>query len=495
MYFVNSSFQYSNLDFGHISKFYAPQSYLADVNVCSWLKNANELKYLSLTTSEIHSVEQKCFSNNQQMIFIEMTGNHLARIVHHVFSSLPHLTKINISSNPIETVSRGAFENLPKLQVISVLNTTSHITVHYELFHGLNLKMLETNTTFLCCLLSSNAQCSLVVPLHISCAHLLESAPLRTACAVTAFAILLCNVLSVTLQKYPCSKKLKVFEITVLLVGASQMPLAAPLLILWIQDLIYSASYPIFQDTWQSSATCFVVFTLFVHNKIESLTTSLFLATARLMIVKFPMKTKFKQTNFYQREAVKCATVSTLLSCLVTFLTWLVSFQMLGSLQLSAICSPLCDPTRKMILIKIIIWILSVSQFLSIVCVISFYIDLLRTLHKSQKIIKSGSNMEQTNAVMKAQLLIFTSSDILSSVLPNFLFLSSIYLKEYPVLVIFWTVITICSIKSVLHPAVYTALTLRSNVKSKEQTGQPTVVKFVQRPDTARQAEEKDAKK
>ncbi len=466
MYFQEARFSETKLGISHVSIFHVSKSSLAQNDICLWLIHAQHVIHVSLTFDEINVIKSDCFSNTKQIVSIELMDNNIKNIRHHTFYSLSHLNSLNLSNNPILKISKEAFGIVPKLARISLLNVVG-TKVSCKLFHQLNIKILETNMTHMCCMLPRNAKCSLVLTWPFSCRTLLKSISLHDSCGGVGFLILSANILTILVQSHESGQRRGAFAFTVLLTSASNLPLSVPLIILWIRNLVFAESFPLFQDNWQGSGTCFVIFSLFLYHIVSSSMSSVFVARARFMVVKYPVETKYKEIDFLRDKGFKMCASALFASAFLTFMTWLLNSLFSDAAKLSTLCHPLYDPSKKVFMIKFLTWFVSIAQVLAVIFVITIYVTLLKTLQQSQESVRDMKKVETTNTVLKSQLLIFTIANIVCWIVPNTVFLTLLFLDHYPEELAFWAQISLGSVNAIVNPCVFILLSMRKMFKSK----------------------------
>ncbi len=465
VFFVNTTFDYVSISLDHLVILHISHSSLANTDIYSLLSCASRLKYASLIETGISVVERMCVSEAKELVFLDMTNNQITGIRNQTFSFFENLKHINLSSNPIQVIFKDAFGSLPNLNTLSLLHIFQ-VKIPHNLFSNLNFKILEASTNYMCCFMPEGASCSLNITEFVSCGTLLKQTSLRFTCAAAAFSILFVNIATILLQKIPSDRNTKIFDITVILVGVSEITSAVAFFLLWIWDLLYGVSFPMFRDIWQRSTPCFLAFGMFLNHKISGVIISSFVAFARLMVIKHPMDTPLKRTGFFKKQAIKCMVMSLFLSGLLTFFTWFLDILLLEHGSLADLCSPMYDHTKVMIMAKVIVWCITITQCLSICCVMLMYTDLFRSLKKCQEFPTQMRSLDNTIYSLATQLVVFTCSNILCWVVPNMIYFTSMFLTNDPLLLIYWATLALGSINSLTNPCVYFVLSIRQRMKT-----------------------------
>ncbi len=439
-----------------ISKLYISHSNANFDSLCSWLIGANMLTYLSITFTQVNSLEHQCFQNVKYLENVELLNVNLQSVAQFVFSMLSHLIHVNMSNNPIKWISYKSFYCLPKLKILSLLNTTA-FEVWSEPFAGVNFKVLETNILALCCFVPKGTECSLVVPNYFSCSELLLNFPVRVVCVVSSSLVLFRNVSSIltttTRNRFNKKQNTRTFEFTIYFLNAADMSLSFPLLILWTANIVYKDNFAQKQELWQSSATCLLVFGLFLSTISVILISSNFMALSRLMVVKYPLESKFKDSNFVKRAAPLCFLGSISVSGMLSGVQWCLNIGML-----SILCSPFFNPTKNNIFLKFLTWFLSVAHIGSIVAFCFCSCFLLLTLKRSQEQVRNMSAKKVAIQNVWIQLSILSISSFFCWGATGLILMASVVHSNFPMLVMFWTTVAVLPINPMMNPSVFILL-------------------------------------
>ncbi len=396
---------------------------------------------------------------------IAVLVSNVRQVCQYAFAHLEHLLSVNISNNPIRGISDKAFYNLPGLKELSLLNISLSETT-YHIFAHINIMVLETNVSFLCCLLPSGAHCSAVIPKYISCVHLLQNQSIQIVCIIMSFFVCVLNALSLyyhhtTEPPDSGTKNTETFRLLVSFLNVADMSLSPPLIILWAADLTFQKSFVLKQEMWQSSTPCFLIFGLLHFSTLLTILSSNFMAFSRLMVVKYPLETKFKETNFLRRNISLCSAAAFSVSTTLLFVKWFLRLE-----QLSALCTFFCDPTKENIFSHTVT---GCSVALYVVSIIAFLVNsvhLLISLKKSQQKVQHASSKKASNKAILTQIVILNTSNILCWGATSGIFVSSLLLSSYPTLMMFWVTAAVLPLTSVINPTVFLVLLIRKSLKS-----------------------------
>ncbi len=455
----------------NIVTFHICESLFHADNLCFWMDHVTKLHYLSVVLTTVDNLQPHCFAKAKQLAFVKILNANMSQIDNYVFSSLAHLRHINLSSNPIKWISDMAFQGLPKLHTLSLLDVVIS-DIKYTVFEGLSFSLLETNTTFLCCWAPPEAACSLIVPSYFLCSHLLQKIPVRVTCIVFSLVVFVLNSVSLLVTYFQQRTKKhqeklktgKAFSFVMFFVNTADMTLSPPLIILWITDVTKHQTFPKEQEQWQSDATCSLTLGLFVHSICASLTSSNFMAFTRLMVVKHPLDTKFKDSTFV-RQKVTLFIFGSIMVLLIA--TPLNLFVRLGTL--SVLCSPFCDPTRTFVFLQVLTWITTVLFASSSImfCFLSCY--LIFSLKKSKEKTKDMARKKVSHFATSAQICVLTISNTLCWGTVCVITIASTFLRIYPYLVMVWTTVAVLPLTAIMNPCIFLALAIPKILKTAHQ--------------------------
>ncbi len=390
-----------------------------------------------------------------------------------VFIGMSSLQLLNLSDSPIYQIQSNALFNLSKIKILAILNITSNIETNNQVFHKLKLKMLEASTPHICCLAPCETQCSTVVPWHLSCTDLLVNGALKAAFYFVSLSILLTNTASLTLQKMTNNRqsyKVSSFAGMVNSVNMADLSCSIPLFCLCVSDLYYKGSFATKAMAWKRSPPCYTIFSLFLNFQILSPTVLCLFSLTKFMVVKNPLHTQFKSCEFVQKCNTliygTCFTVSSSL----TLVAYLVNTKYANSIIPMTVCSPFVDPSNRQIMTKVMTWITVILQMISTIFICGVYKMLVDTLKAMQNKMKGLVSRRGSNAVLIIQIVVVTASNVLCWIPSGTIYLTSMFMKEYPLTIIFWTTTAINPINSVVNPIVLIATNIKKVLRTQFQS-------------------------
>ncbi len=423
------------------------------------------VKLVDFRFNKIATLARDCFHKSKTVVVLHLAHNMLVDIFQDTFLDLLELKILNLSSNPLTTLSDKAFVNLKNLKMLSLLNM-SNFKSNDDIFTNVNFSMLQAGSYQMCCLVHHVAQCSLTKLWYVSCTDLLLYKTITISFMCISVAILLTNIISFSLTTASYvndSSKTKnaAYEVQVISLNISDVVCAVPLYILWIADLIYTGSFIMNKSWWKSSSFCFITYGLFMNFSLLSPILLGVLSISRYSVVEYPLDSKFKRLSFSLRVITGVYLLCFVVSALLTFLTWLVDIYILQHSILVALCSPFIDPTNQLILVNVSTWLVIILDLTAIMMIIVVYYNLFQSLKKSQERLKGSVSKQQSNTPLLVQVVVISSSNILCWIPSSVVYLSAMFMKEYPVQMVVWTTVAINPLNSLINPIVFCIMSVR----------------------------------
>ncbi len=461
--------------FEHGSKLILPNLVIFSViqtnleNICNLIHQSKKLLKLVAAFNDIKIVENNCFISFPVLKQLKIDNNNITTLQTNAFNGLSDLCFLNLSGNPLAQVTNNVFSQFGTLEVLS-LRYFSEIVIADSLFDKVGFQIMETNHYHICCILPQGIHCTSKVPWHVSCSGLLPTLAVKSTFYVTSFFITLLNILSIDLQRRSFLKGKETTGAPGLIAGfinSVDFICSVPLIILWTKDLVLKGQFVFQEEAWKGSSLCYITFCIFFMFNLLSPVAASWLSISRYMVVKHPLDTKFKETNFVLR-CIGCLLFSCIfVSCIATVLTWILNFYVFNAIISSSLCSPFIDPFKHHVISSILTWILVLVQLFSMLLIIVFYTKLVLSLRKSQEKLQTAMSKAHSNTALLVQLTLVTSSTFVCWIPCATVYLVSMFMREYPIMMIFWVTVTINPINSIVNPILFIVFAMRKLVASK----------------------------
>ena len=249
-------------------------------------------------------------------------------------------------------------------------------------------------------------------------------------------------------------KTSKMFTIVIVSVNINDILCGIYLCFIWIADLSYHGSFHVKEELWRSGFLCLTAFTTILWFTLLTEFVLIFMSLTRLMITMYPLDTKFKETKFI----VKSLAFSMLCSLIFSTCIALV-FKIAEEYSTLNLCLPFIDPTGSQLIIKLITYITTGTQFgTSITIVIMHILLIMEVINFQKEIEKCG---KETNVALITQLLFVTLSNILCWFPAGCVYISATFLSTYPIDLVIWITVIGIPVNSIINPSIFIITTVR----------------------------------
>ena len=260
------------------------------------------------------------------MKLIKLNDNMISFIDHKSFSNLSSLHYINLQNNSLIDFNLFILAECPHIKLLSLhQNLFMHIVENS--LKNIKLQIVLTDDYKICCVLGSDAKCPTNPPWYKSCSTLLPTVAFKLAFSFLSTVIILINMASITLQKVSLKKgcdNTAAFGISVAFVNISDLLCGVYITIIWISDLAYSGNFVLKEVNWLSSITCFVIFGTTLYFNILSPLVLCYMSFSRLMVVKCPLDSKFRESKFALHCVFSILCCTLVLTMCITITMWIL---------------------------------------------------------------------------------------------------------------------------------------------------------------------------
>ena len=225
-------------------------------------------------------------------------------------------------------------------------------------------------------------------------------------------------------------------------------------------DIHYRETFGFYQNQWRSSGMCFVGFALALNFSLVSPILVCFVALDRLMVVLFPMDTAFKRTEFVRRCMIAITG-----TCFVVVISITNIMRSVYKEIPLGLCSPFVDPTKSVVLLKIISYFI-IIQFAAAIFVLVVHSMIFTIVKRSNKALSRNVSKKQTGISMFIQLIIITLGCLLSWIPSGIAYLTTWALEKYPIDIIIWTAILVTPIELIVHSSTFIIASARTLKRS-----------------------------
>ena len=333
----------------------------------------------------IEIIKKQCFHGYYQLLALNLNDNLIRYIEDQYFTNLQSLKFVNLSNNNILNIPKFIFINSHSIHMISIKHNPL-ILIHENAFQNVQVKLVESTSYHICCIVNQKTKCNAEKPWYISCSDLLSTGAMKFIYILMSIFILFVNTLSIF--SHAILRKTKpTYFITVVSVNITDMLCGLYLCVIWITDIYFKGKFISHERYWRSSFLCFSAFGLSLWFSIVTPLILLFLSWLRLMVVVNPLSITLKNSRSIFKCLLAIILISMSVSIVLTFLMMFTQEQVPLNL-----CLPFVDPTNSISLTKVIAWCVAIIQgTISVVIVAShaFLVQNLRQYHMKMDLNKN----------------------------------------------------------------------------------------------------------
>jgi len=307
--------------------------------------------------------------------------------------------------------------------------------------------------------------CSAKPPWYLSCSNLIPRESIKITFIMMSTLVFVASLLSIIIHVLN-EKSSKAFSLTVIGLNVTDLILVLYLKLVWISDIILGDTFFISEKTWRSSNTCFTAMFLVLIFTFATQLFITFLSFSRLRLVLNPVETHLKSTKFVLKSILCMSLVAFIISLLIG-----IGIKLTMDSLPTSLCLPFIDPLNYFIVIKLIVWIVAISQLITSVAVILMHVLLVKALINSQKKINiSKSKPGTSNTYIIMQLFIITVSNMICWFPTNIIYITAMFLERYSTNLIIWTTVVAMPINSIINPVVFIIVACRKYLKFRTKT-------------------------
>ena len=433
--------------FQHVSFLFITNTNLK--KICDVVSLIKHIQLLDSSKNSIITIKSQCFKNKFALKVIKLHNNMLHHIQKFAFYNLTNILYIDLSNNMLTVVGSE------KLSFLSLQNTTLDVRRSKDILNTLNIKFLQIEYFSLCCSGTENFECSAKKPWYISCSPLLVNNVFNYTFYFMSFVIVVLNVLHLLLQK-KCEGQRQMFHTArsfdgiVFSISITDIIGSIPLFILWISDLHFKGDIIFVQKQWQSSLMCFISSGINMYYILASPFLYNLLSYTRYNVVKDPIDSNFKNTDYVHKIILVGCSFSLLFATLSVTLFWL-NYDGIPT----SFCYPLFDPSKRFSLTKYLAWFIIGIHVIAISFNFIVYLKLIAKVTMVQKLCFGTQTRSQSKKFLIIQITCISCSHLLCWIPGIVILLIANLWKIYPMKMILWKLSCVSPLNSILFPFIF----------------------------------------
>ncbi len=426
-------------------------------SICQHI-SLQDIIFLSVRSSPLKVIQHRCFLHQRKIIALKLINDNIQTLEKWSMADLANLTLLNLSHNCIKVIP----EITPYGVTMKVLSLYGNSLSMQSIkgLHHFNILKIETFKYSLCCGVQDKTHCHVTHPWYISCSDLLSSHT-KIVYIVASFITLGSTTLVLVAYLVIWYKHRRTnsacYNLIVISICADHSLFEIYLFGIWNAAVFYNSIFVEYEAIWRKSSICVIFSSLLSFHSFSAPALAFYLSLTRLMVVKYPIETKFKLQSFCQR----CLFVILLLGSSFVVVVLMFSWNS-HRIVSNVLCFPFIDPSHSYVAVRVLTYLSSSFQIGLSLVVSLLNIQLVVTLRSTQsKIGRHCSKVDRSKAML-IQLAVLSISSILCSCTSNTIYLTSHSIEEYSIDLMALTISLSNTTNIVVINCVFFATTSRS---------------------------------
>ncbi len=411
---------------------------------------------LELSYTNLSVIRKTCFANMTITKNLNISNNELLKIRCLEFHKNNSFKMLDISFNYIKRLDRCLFLNLTKLESLHVQGNEVQLLDFMAFRHLTKLKFLNSGDFRICCaakIIKDDVICLAKPKWPSSCSDLLSLTSMQILNWIISNVTVVFNVISIiSCIIFLRRKKKRSYMILVMSINGLDLLYGIYLVLLACVDLSFRGRFVAHEKIWRESILCHSMAALSFFSLIGSCLLLNLLTFSRLMVVKYPITSKFKHVRLPARSALISLIIAALLS--LSAIGLLILFQLpLRLSQSSSLCTMCGNPTGSAPLLVINIF-LSSMQISSVASITVMYGCLISKVVQSKPGEESKAKHNK-DSKMLPKIIAAGITNVLAWVPSSVVYFLSLSLTEYPTSMITWAIVLINPVNPLINPVIF----------------------------------------
>ncbi len=422
--------------------------------------NAASIKAVDISHNLIHLLDKSCLKPMKKVIHLNISHNLLEHIPGHFSGFFMKLRFIDISFNNISKISKDFFHTAQHIKAINILQERP-VAIEQRISNE-RLLLLITNDYHVCCFKPKQTRCTATMIWPFTCSDLIDSTVLKVFLWVIALSLIIANIISfvISLTKTIKSSEPVSYDMIVMFQAISDFLVGLHLIIIAAADTYYIETYISNDIAWRSSGLCNFVSIFSIFSNVLSMYTLGFLSISRLQIVKEPLRQSLQEKSVIFKYLSIGLVIAFLIAAILVILTILS-----GSIQPLPLCVMYGLRGTITTTVSAIFGVLQLLATIFIIYIYSHIAVLLVNVAKKKKKLIS----QPTEGPKLTKIFVASITNTLCWGPTATLLLISVIREKYPVMLLFWAVLVLSPINSIVNPILlqFTSLDIWAALREK----------------------------
>ena len=412
-------------------------------NICAQ-KFMTSLTIIDLSYNMIMFITKGYFDSLGKLMILMLQNNKIEQMAYKGFHNLTKVLTVDLSNNKLSTLAKQAFANITQISLL-ILHSILFKDLFVTMFKGLDIKLVITDNYQIYCLAPDEVDnCISKNFIHAACQmYSLES--VMVAATVYAVIITLLNIISINLNTRQTGGPVKII---VNAHGVVNILYSFYLIIMLAMNTYYEENLLIHESQWRNSIFCIVAFVIILNFYFVSMFWALFLSFGRLMVVLYPLYSKFRVKSIVSERLLFGVCTLGFFSLSVGFIMKLTNWK-----TPSIFCLPFIDPHYSSLGIILFTTVFLFIKSSAIVRMTVMYTNMIQNIKKSNENMQIFNQRRIFPVVIRVIILII--SNFITAIVPTVIYLVCLLLKYYPKDTLAWITVTIVPIKCIIDPIIF----------------------------------------
>ncbi len=385
----------------------------------------SNIYFLNISHNSIRSVARNSFKRSKYIGNLDMSWNLITHLQDYTFSSLPTLLFLNLTANPVISIS------------VSTFSRTS-------------LKSIVADEFKVCCVKpTSETFCSAELPKSDSCGKLLNDVVVKFFILIVSCIGLIMNIGSYLMIKMDLLPSGDSYNNVIMHLSITDILYCSLLLSVVAANEVFGNDYLAYGHQWKASFVCHALSIISIIVNYLSIFTINLLTLARFRVVRNPLGTKFKASNFL----TKISSSASIIISLIALTIGLSYFFTTDNHQLPTGICLLIGCHEKALFTYILTCSIILGQVASCIAIPIMYHLIIQGIDKSKfnigKNVNTGDGQKIKKSIFVAYLHLFCW-------IPSILLLCMTLLwKNYPYALLVWVTMVIMPLSTIFDPFVF----------------------------------------
>ena len=405
----------------------------------------SSLLALDISKNQITIFRSYCLHSQNNMLLLNLSINIIIKIEDLAFNNLKRLSVLDLSNNKISFVKKKMFLGMEGIVFFKFHQNYLKEIPKMAFKHLILMKFIMTSDFKICCIKPCRDTICIIEPnISDNCQGLITNSIITTMMFVIASLIITFNLISLsrlTPRKNTC------FNAIAKYLNLSDLSYGMYVIFIATCTIYFKTSFALNEMHWKSHMICYILCVLYTYFQLTSVVLTLFMALARWLVTRYPLTSRFKHISF----ATLCLRYISTIVFTFSLSSTLVHIYRSDLYMLpNALCIIFYDPMENHFNQYLAVS-LSFMQLIACIIIVILHILLYITSYQSLKLITSNAKV-LSHRRLTIQIILLSSSNFIGWFSSGSMYLSSVFMKEFPMKILLYATISFTALNSLVNP-------------------------------------------